>query len=125
MKQAIQKKSTKWQRTYLKKNPWVRNHQFSKLRARRKGWEHTQTIADFKFLWLRDNADKMKCPSIDRIDPTKGYIDGNCRFIEDSENTSIGNKGRKTWNTGKVGVKTNDKGGTPWNKGRKQNGKGN
>lgn len=89
-------KSGVYQKTYLAKNPWARNWTFSKARANRKGWEHTLTVSDFKVLWFRDNAKALDCPSIDRIDPSKGYIDGNCRFIERSLNSYLGNIGRST-----------------------------
>ena len=96
-------KSSEYQKTYLKLHPWARNWTFSKGGAKRKGWEHTLTVADFEKLWKRDKAHLLKAPSIDRIDPKKGYIKGNCRFIERSLNISLGNKGLlkpklKKWN---------------------------
>lgn len=39
-----------------------------------------------KRLWRRDGADKMKRPSIDRIDSSGDYSYSNCRFIEHNEN---------------------------------------
>lgn len=84
-----------YQKAYLLSHPWARNWTFSKGRAKRKGWEHTLTVDDFRVLWERDKAHLLKAPSIDRIDPTKGYIPGNCRFIERSLNSSLGNKGTR------------------------------
>lgn len=82
---------------YLEANPWVRKYYSSKTRSYPcKNWtvrEHTLTIAQIKELWFRDNAGELKKPSIDRIDPTKGYVKENCRFIELSENQSRANKG--------------------------------
>lgn len=37
-------------------------------------------------IWERDNADLLHSPSIDRIDTTKGYVEGNIQFIELTEN---------------------------------------
>lgn len=89
------KKGGIYQKKYLSTHPWARNWTFSKARAKRKGWLHTLTVDDFRNLWERDNASLLKTPSIDRIDPNKGYIEGNCRFIENSLNISLGNKGSK------------------------------
>jgi hypothetical protein len=119
MEQAI-KNHTKWQRAYFLKNPWARYWQNSKGRAKKKGWEHTLKVVDFKELWIRDKAHLLKSPSIDCIDSKKGYINGNCRFIERSLNISLGNIGKIPWHKGRVGVRTNKKGGTSWNKGKKQ-----
>jgi transcriptional regulator with XRE-family HTH domain len=46
------------------------------------------TPNDFKELWFRDKAYLMRQPSIDRIDSTKGYEKGNCRYIEFYENST-------------------------------------
>lgn len=125
MKEAIQKSSSKWQATYLKKNPWAKFYGYSKARAPRIGVEHKMSVADFKSLWERDNAIELSRPSIDRIDPKKGYLLENCRFIDRGLNTSIAHKGKPSWNKGLTGITTNKKGGIPWNKGQKQNGKSN
>lgn len=53
-------------------------------------------------LWLRDNAHKMKKPSLDRIDSNGDYVFNNCRFIELSENSKDARKRQQTsWNKGK------------------------
>lgn len=75
---------------YHERYPWVRNYGFAKARCRKNGREITLKIEDFKKLWFRDEAWNFKTPSIDRIDPTKGYIHGNCRFIENSMNQALG-----------------------------------
>jgi len=83
-----------YMKKYRDKNPWARRYSTTQNNARRKGIEHKMTTADFKELWFRDKAYLMDKPSIDRIDPTKGYIKSNCRYLELSENSRIGNLGR-------------------------------
>lgn len=82
---------------YVLKNPWVKKYYSSKGRSgkRKNGRIHTMKVKDFKELWFRDKAWLLKSPSIDRIDPSQGYIKENCRFIERSENSRLGNLGRK------------------------------
>jgi len=82
-----------YQKEYLKNNPWARNWIFSKGRAKKFNREHTLTVKDCKELWLRDRANLLKCPSLDRIDANKGYTKDNCRFIERSLNSRLGNLG--------------------------------
>lgn len=88
-------KSSEYQRAYVSSHPWVKNWQYSKSRAHTRGMEHSLTADDFRVLWYRDSASEMDRPSIDRIDATKGYVDGNCRFLELKKNISLGNKGIK------------------------------
>lgn len=89
-------KSSEYQKEYLRNNPWARHYQYSKIRAKRKGMEHSMDVADFKALWISDKANSLKRPSIDRIDPTMGYHFINCRFIELSENCRRDKIGRKS-----------------------------
>lgn len=79
-------KKTEQQRSYKESHPWARQYYTSQSRAKRLGGPHELKIVDFKELWFRDRAYEMKRPSIDRIDGTKGYIHGNCRYMELSEN---------------------------------------
>jgi len=52
-------------------------------------------------LWLRDGADKMKRPSLDRIDNNGDYVFENCRFIELSKNSKDARTRQGTsWNKG-------------------------
>ena len=47
-----------------------------------KGIKVELTLDDVCFLWIRDNAEKLEKPSLDRIDSNKNYCVDNCRFIE-------------------------------------------
>lgn len=88
------KNETLYRREYLKRKPWAKHWCYAKSRASKKNWEMTLLTADFEILWFRDKGYELKRPSIDRIDPSKGYIDGNCRFIERSENCRLGATGK-------------------------------
>ena len=88
-------KQHEYRKEHLKTHPWTKFYMYSKGRAKKRDYEHTLCVADIKVLWFRDEAFKLKAPSIDRINPNKGYIQGNCRFIERSLNSSLGNKGLK------------------------------
>jgi len=74
--------------------PWALVLHRIKIRCRRSEWYRKMNIQCYlthketKELWIRDKADKMKQPSIDRIDNAKGYIFDNCRFIELEDNLS-------------------------------------
>lgn len=52
-----------------------------------KGIKNEITIAELYYLWIRDHAHLMDCPSIDRIYSKQNYTLKNCRFIEMKENT--------------------------------------
>ncbi len=53
-----------------------------------RGIRNFLTLDDLQFIWARDGAENMKRPSIDRIDNDGNYERINCRFIEQSENSS-------------------------------------
>lgn len=61
-----------------------------------KGIKCLLTIKEIKQLWIRDNAESLVKPSIDRIDPNKDYTFANCRFIEHSQNVAL------KWSYGKA-----------------------
>lgn len=51
-----------------------------------KGIKNNITLEQLGKLWLRDNADSLEIPSIDRIEHDKDYTFENCRFIEFAAN---------------------------------------
>lgn len=110
-------KSSEYQKEYLRNNPWARHYGFSKGRSKKLGIEHTMSVSDFRLLWMRDKAIDLKSPSIDRIDPKKGYVIENCRFIERSENSARAQRGRKTTEKQRETARKNISG---WAKSRKK-----
>lgn len=45
--------------------------------------------------WVESNYDKRLSPSVDRIDPTQGYILSNIRWVTHSQNSSDGGKNKR------------------------------
>lgn len=43
-------------------------------------------------LWKKNGFKRNESPSIDRIDSTKGYVIGNCRWLAQGQNSSLGGK---------------------------------
>lgn len=56
-----------------------------------KGIKSYLTPKDIKTLWIRDKANIMSKPSIDRINSKGNYTFSNCRFIELRDNVLNGN----------------------------------
>lgn len=82
-----------WSREYYKKFPWLRTFQGINSRCNNpnekaypryggRGIKNILTQEDIRFLWFRDGAYLMKCPSIDREDNDGNYTMENCQFIE-------------------------------------------
>jgi len=84
-------------RMYAEK-PWMKTLKRIQTRltyrSSYKGLEFTITAADLEEIWKRDKASEMEHPSIDRINPYKGYTKENCRYLELSEN--LARERRKT-----------------------------
>ena len=72
-------------------HPWYSAYRHAKERCKPKGVYYLRvdfslSPDDVKYLWFRDQAFNMKCPSIDRINTAGHYILDNCRFIEFEKN---------------------------------------
>lgn len=89
-------------RRYRAKKPWVPHICWAARRCTSSDprWKSHHgmpceiTAAEAEELWKRDGADKMTRPSLDRIDPTKGYTKDNCRFMEWMENVRRPHEGQ-------------------------------
>lgn len=86
-------------RNHRKRNPWYYHFYGARYRCESpkcvsykyygaKGITFQLTMEEVKALWIRDRAAELRAPSLDRLDSSQGYIWGNCRFIELSENSS-------------------------------------
>lgn len=91
---------------YRENNPWRITHQSIRQRCLNKkcrsyaryggrGIKLLMTPNDFKFLWFRDKAYLMKCPSIHRINHDSHYQLDNCMYIEWIENTIEANSRKR------------------------------
>lgn len=90
IEQAKRENAAASRKRYIEAHPWAKHRSWAASRAKRLGLPCELRTIDFFLLWRRDGATKLKRPSIDRIDPKKGYVHGNCRFIEESLNKSLG-----------------------------------
>lgn len=91
-------KLIKYVYAYLKAKPWAKTFRSIQTRCNNKnckdypryggrGIKNYLTLAELKYLWMRDKAYLMSEPSIDRINPNFSYSLENCRYIEKRENS--------------------------------------
>lgn len=80
-------------KAYRSRKPWARPREWARRRCLDpkhreypryggRGIQFNLTMGEAKFLFIRDDGYKLAKPSLDRIDPDKGYTLNNCRFIE-------------------------------------------
>lgn len=104
-KEYCNRQTIKWYRDH----PWARHHAAAKTRCTNpkspkysryggRGIKLNLTMNEAKILWLRDKADKMKFPSIDRKDNDGNYDFGNCQFLEMSAHSKKTNTLRRLKN---------------------------
>ena len=85
-------------RDRIKKSRWIKHYEMAQYRCKNpnspdylnyggRGIRLIATKKDFKSVWVRDKAWKLKRPSIDRKDNDGNYSYENIRFIELSENS--------------------------------------
>lgn len=80
-------------RIYADEKPWISLLATARKRCKGSGLEYSLTMEWFKSRWtgrcelsglelVRGNGKQhMRSPTIDRIDPSKGYTPENCRFV--------------------------------------------
>lgn len=98
-------KKVAWKDSYRgrwrKRNPWARYVEWARRRCActdpkkwwpfygAKGIQVRLNAKDLQVIWFRDEAFKLKKPSLDRINPDKDYTPDNVRFIEFKLNSRL------------------------------------
>lgn len=86
----MQKSKEPWHRSFFRIEERCKNKNGTSYhRYGGKGIKNLLTVEDLKFLWIRDKAYNLECPSIDRIDASDDYKISNCRWIERRANCSM------------------------------------
>ncbi len=94
---------TQVNQAWRNRNPWFVSLRMAKERCNRpknnrypwygaRGIKCLITLPEVKRLWLRDGADKMKKPSLDREDRDGHYQFSNCKFMELVKNVEKQNR---------------------------------
>jgi hypothetical protein len=98
-KRRPETRQERWKRLH----PWARYVEFARRRCActdpEKWWPHYGakgiqcflTAQDLEIIWSRDGAERMRKPSLDRIDSTGHYEPSNVRFVEFTWNS------RRAW----------------------------
>ncbi len=97
---ARKKSGLSRQERYKLSHPWVRLVEWARRRCNdtgsrwypyygARGITCDLVAADLAEIWKRDCADKLKRPSLDRIDSTGNYTKSNVRIIEFNDNSRL------------------------------------
>ena len=81
---------------YYKTHPWAKTWGYIQVRCSQRGHSHYSrgiknliSLKELKYLWDRDGAAQMECPTISRKDHNKHYELSNCFYEEKSEHLNI------------------------------------
>lgn len=88
------------QQLWRARNPTRCAYAILKSHAKRRKVEFSLSFEEFSAVvagtrYIKDRGRENGCMHIDRVDASKGYVPGNCRVIEASENIAKGNRERR------------------------------